>query len=470
MIKHMKMHMAGLVAVLWAGLVAPAAAQHHEILDQRLDANRQGYTVIRVWGTHYEMGHGMGVALAEDIVTLWNDVLEDYGHLYDLGRNLTEQTAWLPAEIEDELAGIVDGVKSVVPEADFDVVDLKMANILSSDLAYFSGCRSHACWGSRVSSPVKTLATRRLDFGTPFPSALHHVLCAWDPADGSVRWVNMGWPGMVTVVTAVNAYGTQVSTHDFGGASIFEGVVPRVVATRYVLTGMGDVPLDEHLDWAQTELDAVDVATGSFLNYFAPEGLGGVFTCAQGGPCGQLRLPREDYFSGEVLITTNSQTDGHQVPGGGQFMHDYYEQEGPKDLDGHFELMGTTGLHLVSVAYRGYEDMTILAHGRGREDFIRVEWSELFADHPQDGGPVDGGPADGGPADAGPADAGPADGGPVDAGTEDGGTPDAGPADEDNGEEDDEGSCGCASGGPGPAAGFALLVLCLGAGRSRMRR
>lgn len=450
-----------LVMALVVGAAIPAAAQNYEILEERLDADRHGYTVMRVWGSHYDMGYGMGVALADDIMTLWSDILADYGYLYDVGRNLTEQTAWLPEEIEDELAGIVDGVKSVLPEADFDVVDLKMANILSSDLAYYGGCRAHACWGSFVAAPVKTLATRRLDFSTPFPSALHHVLCAWDPDDGSVRWVNMGWPGMVTAVTAVNAYGTQVSTHDFGGASIFEGVVPRVVATRYVLTGMGAIPVGEHLEWARSELDAIDVATSSFLNYFAPEGLGGVFTCAQGGSCGQLRVPQDDYFSGEVLITTNSQTTGHQVPAGGQFMHDYYEEGSPKDLEGHFELMGSSGLHLVSVAYRGYEDMTILAHGRGRSDFIRVEWNELFGDGPQDGGPVDGGTADGGPVDGGVGDAGQGDEGSGD---------DDGNGDGDANGEDEGGGCGCGNGrAGGPAVAGLLVLLLLGWWARRVR-
>ncbi|MBN2494685.1 MAG: hypothetical protein JXR96_08860 [Deltaproteobacteria bacterium] len=429
-------------AMLVALFALPVQAQNVEIIDQRLDADRHGYSVIRVWGSHYEMGYGMGHALAGDIVQIWDEMMDEYAQYYAQGRALTEMTRWIPEGIEDELEGLVDGVRAVVPEADFDATDLKMANIVASDLAYYNGCRSHSCWGQFVAAPVKTLSTRRLDFGTPFPMALHHVMCAWDPDDG-VRWVNMSWPGMVTVVSAVNAHGTQVSTHDYGMASIFQDAVPRVVATRHVLSAVGDRPVDEHLNWAQQELDGMDVATSSFLNYFVPEGLGGVFTCARGGSCGALRTPQTDYFGGDVLMTTNSQTDGHSTPSGGSFMADYYEAGGIKDLQGHFDLMGTGGLHLLSVEYRGVEDMTLLAHGRGRSDFIRIDWDELFT---PDVGP------DGGQTDAGQDDAGQDDAGQTDAGQDAG----IGPADSD---EPGNGGCGCAQGQAPPAAALILIAM-----------
>jgi len=299
--------------------------------------------------------------------------------------------------------------------------------------------------------------------------ALHHVLCAWDPDDGSIRWVNMAWPGYVAVVTGINAKGTLVSLHDYGSDFVpSNGAVARCVATRYVLTGMNDQPLEDDLSWAEGELSNMTVATGTFINYYAPEGYGGVFTCSSGGSCGSARIPQSEYMGAEVLITTNNQTDGTDVPGGGGFMDDYYQAGAPKDLAGHFDLMGTSGLHLMSVEYRGEENMTIWAHGRGRADRIEVEWSDLFSDVYPDGGPVDAG-VDGGPADAGvdggPADAG-VDGGPADAGVDGGPVSDngsdsgtsgdsAGPADE--GTVENGSGCGCSSSGR-PAAGLLGLL------------
>jgi hypothetical protein len=35
------------------------------------------------------------------------------------------------------------------------------------------------------------------------------------------------------------------------------------------------------------------------------------------------RKPKESYFGGDVLITTNSWTDGTTAPEEGEFLHDY---------------------------------------------------------------------------------------------------------------------------------------------------
>ena len=374
-----------LVLTLCAGTL-PVRAQNFEILHQDLDANRHGYTVIRVWGSHYKMGYAMGAAFAEDIAVGWPEIKDQLGPLYTPARSVIGTTTWLPAGIEDEISGILAGVKSQNPDIDMDKLDIKLMNTFS-DWAYYNGCRSHSCWGSFVQDPVKTLSTRRLDYGTPFDMALHHVLCAWDPDDGSPRWVNLAWPGYVAVITAVNQYGTISSLHDYDSVATFpDGAVCRSVATRHILTGMGDLPPGGHRDWAQQQLSNMDVACSSFINYYVPDGQGGVFTCSSGGSCGQLRVPQSDYFNGEVLITTNTQTDGHRMPSDDGFMDPYYQQGGTKTLQSHFELMGPDGLHLMSVEYRSEEDMTIWVNGRGRADRLELEWSDLFPAVDEDNG------------------------------------------------------------------------------------
>jgi len=425
-----------------------ARAQNFEILDQQLDNQDHGYTVIRLWGSHYEMGFAMGAAFADDIQTGLSQVKSQLGAMYSMARSTIEATIWLPAGIGDEISGIVAGVKSKAPGAAFDALDVKVLNTFGDWAYYNKGCRSHSCWGSFVQGAVKTLSTRRLDYSTPFGMALHHVLAAWDPDDGSVRWVNLAWPGYVTVVTGVNAKGTLVSLHDYG--TDFQpaaGAVTKCVATRYVLSGVPDLALADNLSWAAGEFSNMTLTTGSFINYYLPEGYGGVFTCQTGGSCAAPRTPQAAYMNAEVLITTNSQTDGTSVPGGGDFMGDYYAAGGPKDLASHFELMGTTGLHLMSVAYRGEEDMSIWFHGRGLGHRFEVEWSELFPKtYPDGGGPDAGSDAgyDGG-SDAG------ADGG-VDAGA------DTGPV-ADEGSPENGGGCGCSAPGAGGACLLSFMPL-----------
>jgi hypothetical protein len=449
----------GLILVLTLCAASlPALAQNYEILHQDLDANRHGYTVIRVWGSHYDMGYGMGAALALDIDAAWDEIKGELGGQYNMVRSIIGATTWLPSGIEDEVDGIVDGVKSVVPNIDMDALDVKIVNSFS-DLFYYGGCRSHSCWGGFVQDPVKTLSIRRLDYGTPFDVALHHVVVAWDPSDGSPRWVNLAFPAFVTVITAVNQYGTLSSLHDFGsGANFSNGVVCRSVAARHILTGMGDRPLSGHRDWAQQELSNMDVACSSFINYYAPEGFGGVFTCSSGGSCGQLRVPQSDYFNGDMILTTNTQTTGHSMPMDDGFMDPYYQQGGIKTLQSHWDLMGLTGLHLMGVEYRAEEDMTIWVHGRGRADRLELEWNDLFPATQPDGG-----------TDAGGQDAGGQDAGGQDAGGQDAGGQDAGGGDSSQaGDGDGGGGCGCGfSGKPGSAVVLLLIVIAVLRRRTR---
>jgi hypothetical protein len=439
---------------------APAFAQNSQILDERLDTSGHGYTVMRVWGTANEMGFALGAAHPDDILGAIAEVKSFAGSNYQALRAGMAIATWTSPGVSDEVAGIVAGVLSVRPAATLDATDVKVLNTYG-DWAY--ACRSHIAWGRYVQAPVKTLATRRLDFGTPFSQALHHVVVARDPSDGSPRWVNVAWPGFVTVVTGVNVYGTLVSLHDYQShMTPSVGVVPRGVAARHVLANVSGDDLAAHLTWAQGQLGAMNVATSTFINFYAPEGNAGVFTCASGGPCGVPRRAQSDFLYGEAMLTTNAQTDGHSAPSDDSFMEDYYLAGYPKDLASHFAVMGTSGLHLVSVAYRGKGDMTIWVNGRGRSDRLELEWSGLYPPLP-DGGVADaGGAADGAAATDGGApsdDAAAADGAaPADGGTTgDGGT--TTPRDT---------SCGCAARRGG--GGVALVALVLVGAATVLRR
>ena len=437
---------------------APAAAQNYDILDERLDLQRHGYTVMRVWGTAYEMGFALGVAMADDIVGGVNEIKSVQGSNYALLQAGMTLASWTSPGVGDEIDGIVAGVLSVRPAAGINATDVKVINTYG-DWAY--ACRSHIAWGRYVTAPVKTLATRRLDFGTPFTAALHHVVVARDPSDGSARWVNVAWPGFVTVATGVNVHGTLASLHDYNSSmTAASGVVSRGVASRHVLTGVTGDDLAAHLTWAQGQLAAMNVATSTFINFYSPEGHAGVFTCASGGPCGAPRLPQTDYLYGEALLTTNAQTDGHGDPSDDTFMEDYYLAGYPKDLASHFGLMGTSGLHVVSVAYRGKGDMTIWINGRGRTDRLELEWGDLYAGSE----PIDAGLPDGDfpvQLDAAGDSVTGHDGSPPPDGVEpDGGT---------TGKSDK--GCGCAtSSGAGGAWLLAVLLGLLARPRGRSRR
>jgi hypothetical protein len=406
------------VVACWL-LAGAAAAQNGVILDQDLNGSSQGYTVIRVWGTHYEMGDAQAQLLGDYIVDAVNETKALVGVLYNTLRGQIAASVWQPAELEDELDGMVDALAISHPSAGIDKVDLKVMNTYG-DWGY--ACRSHICWGRYVAPPVKTLATRRLDFGSPMPTANHHVLLARDPGDGSPRWVNLAWPGAVATATGVNEFGTLVSLHDYGsgGADVSAGRMPRMVAARHALTfAAGDV--STHLGQVFSELQLYEIMTGGFVNYYAPQGHGGVMTAhpyQSGSDFYHLRSPQAVWHHGEAMITTNAWTDGTTTPSDEDFGADtYYGDQSPKTLESHWNLLagGGNALHQLSVAYRGHGDMTLWADGRmdgsGRTPRLEWDWGELFGPLCADGidndadGTIDSGGGPGGePADPGCAD------------------------------------------------------------------
>jgi hypothetical protein len=385
-----------LLAVCGSGALH-AGAQNGAILDQQLDAHNRGYTVMRVWGTHYEMGYAHAQLLGDHVVQGVEDtkgLMQPF--VYQTLRGYISQCVWLPAESEDELDGMVASLAITHPTANIDKTDLKVANTYG-DWGY--ACRSHTCWGRYVADPVQTLSTRRLDFGTPIPAVLHHVLCAWDPTDGGVRWVNLSWPGHVSVVTGVNEYGTLASLHDYSShnADLASNRLPRCMACRYALTAprLGNTPA--HLADVFAALQPYEVMTGSFINYYVPMGHGGVMVCdphRTGSDFYYCRTPHAAWHHGEAMITTNSWTDGSYTPPDENFGADaYYNDETPKTLASHWNLLatGSNGLHLMSVAYEAPGRMRIWADGRlvgSRTPRLEWAWDALFgprADFDRDG-------------------------------------------------------------------------------------
>ena len=190
----------------WAAAIAfslvssSAFAQNYEVLDQQVDTAGEGYSVVRVWGTHHEIGFAIGAAFASEIDETVQEMRSTYSSEYSYLRTAMSYVTWVPDGIDDEFEGLAEGVKSVVPTASIDAMDMKVLNTFG-DWAYPAACRSHSCWGSQAEAPYSTISTRRLDFGSHFSLMHHHVIYAVQPSDETERWVNMSWPGIVSVIT-----------------------------------------------------------------------------------------------------------------------------------------------------------------------------------------------------------------------------------------------------------------------------
>ncbi len=365
----------------------PVAAQNGVLLDQQLDGDGKGYSVIHVWGTHHEMGYAHASLLADEIV----DAVDYFRMMLDTDyadlRVTMAASDWQPAEMVDELQGMMDALALTHPAANIDLLDLKILNSFS-DWGWGWACRSHACWGSMVQPGVEMLATRQLGIGTPFPSLNHHVICAWEPDDGSPWWINVAWAGYVTVITAVNEYGSQLSLHDYlVSGTLSSSPMPRSVAARFLLTHPDGPDIENHLDGGFAELTLRDAWNSSFINHFSPGGHGGVVTCTTDLGYYEMREPQAVYFNGEVLVTSNEWTDGTFTPDGAWFMETYYNLGGPKTLADHWDSMENlgNGLHLVSTEVRGGRDLTLWFQGRldpGLTGRLEWEWDDLFVRDP----------------------------------------------------------------------------------------
>ncbi len=351
-----------------------------KIIKEKLNADGEGYTVVSVWGTPREMGYAQGHLFGKEIDHIVKQFKRLIGSRYVLLSRLMGNTVWKPKAVEEEIDGIVAGVKSVVPNSSITSMDIKIFNTYG-DWSY--ACRSHSTWGPFVSGKTKTLSTRRLDFTVRgnIKGIKHHILVARHPANGGVRWVNLGWPGLVIAVTAVNEYGTLVSLHDYRSKASVGHFMPRSVATRYVLTLVKGLPVSQHLDAAFKALQQEKILTGTFINYYVPEGLGGVFTCYSGKACHKKRVPQKEFYGGHVIMTTNRETDGKSAPSDDHFMNAYYAKGGVKTLADHYGLMGHQGMHLLSLAFRKRGDMTIWFEGRLSHSVtptVKIEFADLF--------------------------------------------------------------------------------------------
>jgi hypothetical protein len=214
-------------------------------------------------------------------------------------------------------------------------------------------------------------------------------------------WASFDWPGYFVIVTAVNEYGTLIRQHDFASNSpdLKPNRMSRMIASRLATTFATDSDISTHVATVFSELEKYEIMTGTFLNYYAPEGHGGVMSCKpwySGPDFYDLRRPVESWFYGEAMITTNQWTDGSYPPMDEDFgAIPYYNDETPKTLENHWNLLADNPqpppikiLHMLSVGYRDRRQMTIWADGlinvtnNIRTPRLEYDWEDLFGASP----------------------------------------------------------------------------------------
>ena len=194
-----------------------------------------GYRVLHLKGTPYEMGYQQGALLRDDIREIVHYLFDVKGKemkvelggvkLLDPKRVISgiaaQQRKYVPERFFDEMRGIADG-------AGLDVQDIIVANFIPE----LFHCSGFALSGSATKDGT-LYHGRILDYGCDWRLQEHAVLTVAEPV-GKIPFVNVTYAGFVGSVTGMNA--EKVSIGEMGGKGMghWDGV-PMAFLMRMVL-------------------------------------------------------------------------------------------------------------------------------------------------------------------------------------------------------------------------------------------
>jgi hypothetical protein len=233
-----------LLVLSLAGGAPEVLARHGKSRRGTIDG--RPYLVLR--GTHRERGLDHGVLAGKEIVRVLSE-----GMLPLLGARWERDFAgavgrfvW-PERFEEELAGMLEGIRKAVPAAErrigplgreVGLADLKALNALSDLLG--TGCSSFAAWGGRTADG-KPIVGRNLDYAA-FPVGFAQCVVGVEPAEQDLRpTLGLSMFGLLEAGTTLNRDGVFVALHDEAGlpAARTEGWIPRFLALRSAVERAG---------------------------------------------------------------------------------------------------------------------------------------------------------------------------------------------------------------------------------------
>lgn len=188
-------------------------------------SSRDGYKIIRVWGSHYDRGYAYGYLLGEQIV----DVLENYliksalggqKSKFDVMKSTFINYFEIDEKYSDEGQGILDGMIANGEAAklssflgrEIDKNDILCGNIIVEFA--FLGCSSLALWGDRTEFE-NLIYTRNLDWDRSEVLLRNHLLTVHleQEEDNEQSWVSFGFPGLIGILSGINFSGVGAFHH-----------------------------------------------------------------------------------------------------------------------------------------------------------------------------------------------------------------------------------------------------------------
>ena len=199
-----------------------------------------GYPVLHLKGTPYEMGYQHGALLKENVQQNLHHMLKVRGDVplaqagplkikpRDLIRTIIEiQKKYVPRKYFEEMRGL-----AAAAEIDFD--DARMANFIPE----LFHCSGFAIMNSATKDGT-LYHGRVLDYAIDWGLQEHAVLIVAEP-DGGIPFVNVSYAGFVGSVTGMNAQHVSIGEMGGGGLGHWEGM-PMALLVREVLETAGDL-------------------------------------------------------------------------------------------------------------------------------------------------------------------------------------------------------------------------------------
>lgn len=203
-----------------------------------------GYTVLHLKGSPYEMGYQHGVLLKESIKENLRNILENKkAASVEIG-GITVKPRWLihsiaqyqkphvPEWYQEELAGLAAG-------SQLNLDDLVVANFIPE----LFHCSGFAVMNSATSDGT-LYHGRVLDYACDWKLQDHAVLIVAEP-DGGIPFCNVTYAGFVGSVTGMNAKQVAIGEMGGGGLGHWDGT-PMAVLMRTVMQEADD--LDEAIE------------------------------------------------------------------------------------------------------------------------------------------------------------------------------------------------------------------------------
>jgi isopenicillin-N N-acyltransferase like protein len=198
-----------------------------------------GYPVLHLKGTPYEMGYQHGALLKESVRENLHNILEDKKTTTVKLNGVTVKPSWLidtalflerpfvPSRYFEEMEGLAAG-------SELPLAEIERGNFLPE----LFHCSGFAVMNSATGDGT-LYHGRVLDYAVGWHLQEHAVLIVAEP-NGSIPFVNVSFAGFIGCVTGMNARHVSIGEMGGGGMGHWQGV-PMALLVREVLQRSGDL-------------------------------------------------------------------------------------------------------------------------------------------------------------------------------------------------------------------------------------